>query len=361
MGGLERVVQGLATGQKAIGHDVRVLAIVEYGADVSAFAGPLEEVGVPLHVVELGARSYLAEIAMVQQTTKDYGTQVLHTHGYRPDLLHAPSARRSGIATVSTLHGSSRMGGISHLFEWMQERALRRFDAVVAVSKPLERSLQKVGVPDAVIHTIPNAWTPPAAPVSREEARAFFGAASDDLLLAFVGRLIPIKGCDVFVRALAEVKADGWRAVVVGDGPERESLEELSRALGLADNLHFFGAVPEAARYFAGLDLFVLSSRSEGTPMVLLEAMGAAVCPVVTAVGGVPDLISSEARGWVVPPEAPSRLADALNEALADPARCRTIGEECRAVVEENFSIAQWVRQHDVAYRAALSRRAGGR
>ncbi len=359
VGGLERVVQGLAIGQREAGHDVRVLAIIEEGTDLSAFAEPLEEADVRLDAARIGARSYLAERRIVREALTDQGAQVLHSHGYRPDLLHAGAARRRGVATVSTLHGSSRMGGASHVFEWLQERALRRFDAVVAVSKPLENALAEVGVPTSVIHMIPNAWTPPSRPVAREAARERLGAEAEAPLIAFVGRLIPIKGCDVFVEALARLKAVGWRAVVIGDGPEKEALGELAAANGLGDRVRFLGAVPSAARYFSGVDLFVLSSRSEGTPMVLLEAMGAGVCPVVTRVGGVPDLISSHERGWVVPPENPEALASALDEALGDPGRRTEIGARCREAAEGEFGMAEWIRRHDVAYRSALARRRG--
>jgi glycosyltransferase involved in cell wall biosynthesis len=225
VGGLERVVQGLAGEQHRQGHTVRVVAVVEPGADVSAFADPLLADDVDVDVLVLPGRAYLREIRLVRRRIREWRPDVLHTHGYRPDLLHGWSARAAGIATVSTLHGSSRMGGASAVFEWIQERALGRFDAVVAVSLPLVEALEARGVPRDRIHVVPNAWTPPSEPLDRAAARAELGATDDRVLIGWVGRLIPIKGADVLLDALAEVRGDGWSVCMIGAGPERSGLE----------------------------------------------------------------------------------------------------------------------------------------
>ena len=365
VGGLERVVQGLAVGGAREGQTVRVVAVIEPGAPVDDFVAPMAQAGVPVDVLELPGRAYLGEVRAVRRLLENVRPDVLHTHGYRSDLLHGWGARARGVATVSTLHGSSRMGGASAVWEWVQERALARFDAVVAVSAPLVDALVERGVPRDRIHAVPNAWTPPSEPLARADARSALGvpdtgdaAEADAVVIGWVGRLIPVKGCDVFLRALADMRRTGWVARVVGDGSERASLEALAEDLGLADRVRFLGAVPDAARLFDGLDLFVLSSRSEGTPMVLLEAMGAGVAVAATDVGGVPDVVDAPAEGWRVPPERPDLLAGAMDEAVADPdARARR-AHAGRRRIDEEFSMKGWIRRHDAVYRAALAVRA---
>lgn len=359
VGGLERVVQGLATEQRAQGHTVRVLAVVEPGAVVEPFAAPMEAAGVEVRVLWVPGRAYLREVREVRAVLRDWAPDVLHTHGYRSDLLHGWGARRAGIATVSTLHGSSRMGGISHVFEWIQERALGRFDAVVAVSAPLVDALAARGVSRERIHMVPNAWTPPEGPLARGASRGELGVDGEPLVIGWVGRLIPVKGVDVFIEALAAMEQDGWVARIVGDGPERAAAEARARALGLAPKVRFLGAIPDAARLFSGLDLFVLSSRSEGTPMVLLEAMGEGLPVVATRVGGVPDVLREPREGWIVPPEAPGELARALDEAVASAEHRRSRGAAAKAHVEASFAQPAWIRRHDEVYRAALGRRRG--
>jgi glycosyltransferase involved in cell wall biosynthesis len=355
VGGLERVVQGLAGEQRRQGHAVRVVAVVEPGAEVSAFIDPLLADDVFVEVLVLPGRAYLREIRLIRRKLAEWGPDVLHTHGYRPDLLHGWSARSRGIATVSTLHGSSRMGGASALFEWIQERALGRFDAVVAVSLPLVEALQARGVPRSRIHVVPNAWTPPTESLDRPAARDLLGVADDRRVLGWVGRLIPIKGADVLLDALALLRSDGWHACIVGDGPERAELEARADDLGLGDRVSFLGAIPDAARLLAGLDLFVISSRSEGTPMVLLEAMGAGVPVVSTDVGGIPDVLRPPDEGWLAPPETPGALAAAIDEALADPDRRAAVASAGRVRIESEFDQAAWVARHDEVYRSAMA------
>lgn len=359
VGGLERVVQGLSSGQVARNHRVAVAAVVEPESDTSAFVDPIRLAGVECILIEVTGRGYFREVRAVRRILDSWQPDVLHTHGYRSDLLHGGAARRRNIATVTTLHGSSRMGGASHVFEWLQEWALRRFDAVVAVSRPLVASLLDRGVDRERIHEVPNAWTPPQEMVAGRDARRLLHAPEDGLLLGWVGRLIPVKGCDIFLRALARLEVEGWVARIVGDGPERDTLEELSRSLGLDDRVRFLGAVPDAARFFKGFDVFVLSSRSEGTPMVLLEAMGAGSTAVATSVGGVPDVLQGSTNGWMVPSEDIDALAAAMTEALEDSGAREARGKAAETRVHDTYGFDPWIQAHDRVYRAALDVRFG--
>ena len=358
VGGLERVVQGLSRGLVLRGHRVDVVAVLEPGVEARAFLDPIARAGAHVHTLVLPGRAYLTERRQVSRLLHDLKPDVLHTHGYRPDLLHGGWARRKGIATVSTLHGSSRMGGISHLYEWIQERALARFDAVVAVSAPLVDALARQGVPRERIHHVPNAWSPPETPHPRGEARRLLGLPdSDTRVLGWIGRLIPIKGADVFVRSLAEVGEGDWCACVVGDGPERPALDALVRELGLEQKVRRVGAVDDAGRMLAAFDVFVLSSRSEGTPIVLLEAMGAGRPIVATTVGGVPAVLAEGREAWLVPSEAPGAMADAIRDALARPEEAARRGARARARVEEEFNPEVWILRHEQLYRDAIANR----
>jgi glycosyltransferase involved in cell wall biosynthesis len=359
VGGLERVVQGLARGQRARGHRVCVVAVVEPGADLEPFLGPLIAAGVEVQQVPVQGRRYIHERRAVRHFLESWRPDVLHTHGYRSDVLNGGMARRKGIATVSTLHGSSRMGGLSHLFEWIQERALRRFDGVVAVSRPLHAELLEKGVLPERLHLVPNAWQPLSPFLSRAQARVALGVPTTGLRIGWVGRLIPIKGPDVFAEAVARLGSAGdWSASMIGDGPERERIEELVRTHGANGRLILHGAVPDAERLFSAFDVLVVSSRSEGTPMVLFEAMANGVPIVAAAVGGVPDVVGDGA-GWLAPSEDPAALAAVLEEAISDPAERGRRAARARSRLDEEYGPDLWLDRHDTVYRAAL--RATGR
>jgi glycosyltransferase involved in cell wall biosynthesis len=362
LGGLERVIQALAVGTAELGHPVGVATITAPGTDLAAFVDPISASGVHVHRVEVGARSFLSERGAVERAIQEGGIDVLHTHGYRSDLLHGYLGRRSRIPVVSTLHGSSRMGGASHLFERLQLEALRSFDATVAVSRPLVEELVGAGVPTGRIHFIRNPWSPPSDPLDRSSARAALGLSDDGVVIGWVGRMIPVKGCDLFLESLSRLEPllpDGraWRAVVIGDGPESEVLQSAAKGLGLSDRVRFAGALPEAARFMRAFDLFVLSSRSEGTPMVLLEAMGAGIPVVAFGVGGVPDVIGGEGSGWIVPPENPDRLADAIREALEEPGAAALRAERARGRLQARHDLKAWARRHVELYEAVVKAR----
>jgi glycosyltransferase involved in cell wall biosynthesis len=354
VGGLERVVQTLAIGQHRDGHVVRVIAVVESGAEDHPFVAPLRQAGVPVTLVQVPGRAYFREMREVRALLEAWRPDIVHTHGYRSDLLDGHVARRLGIPIVSTVHGSSRMGGISHFFEWLQRRAWRRFDGVVVVSQALERALAAEGVPGARMHMIPNAWPGIEPTLTRAEARARLGLADDVFAIGFVGRLIPAKGPDVMVRALAQMREPGWSAVVVGDGGERAHVEQLCAEHGLHGRVSLVGHLDDATHLFRAFDVFVLSSRTEGTPIVLFEAIAARVPVVATAVGGVPEAVSGD-EALLVPSEDPGALAAAIGMVATDRSAAAARATRARARLEREYSTESWLKRHEQLYRT-LSR-----
>src|SRR3989442_4452497 len=226
-------------------------------------------------MLRLPARAYLRERRLIRELCARFGPDVVHTHGYRPDLLDAGIARSMGVPTVTTVHGSSLTKGTVQLYELVQFAMFRKFDAVVAVSRPLVRSLNRFGVPSDRIHVVPNSWDGRAPGSDRHAARQALGAPLDRFLVGWVGRLIPVKGADVFLRALAELKDVPWSASVVGDGPERCRLERLAIALGLSDRVRF----TDLGNDVPGLSSASVSSdlvpRPEGQPSCFFEPLPA--------------------------------------------------------------------------------------
>jgi glycosyltransferase involved in cell wall biosynthesis len=354
VGGLESVVTGLSRGLAERGHSVTLVAVVRRAEEAASLFGSLEGGSVNTIAVDVPHRAYLREIGRVAGILDALRPDVLHSHGYRADLLHGARARRKGIATVSTLHGYSNLGGLMRLYPYLQLRAMRQFDAVVAVSLPLVDLVANRGVPRERIHHIRNAWSPPKAPLARSDARRVLDLPdSGTIVIGWVGRLSPVKGADVFLRSLPGLLDASHIACVVGDGPERPALEALAKDLGIRDHLRWAGSVPEASRLFSAFDVLALSSRSEGSPMVLIEAMGQGVPVVATLVGGVPELIDGDDEAWLVPPEAPDMLRDALHACLSDPSQAAARAQRAQARIERELDMTSWVRLHENAYEAA--------
>jgi glycosyltransferase involved in cell wall biosynthesis len=356
VGGLESVVLALAAGQTRRGHNVAV-AVVSHPRDGEhPFVLALRAAGVTTVPFVLPPRAYLKERVLIKELCDRLEPDVVHTHGYRPDILHAASRLRRNFATVTTLHGSSRVGGSSTLHEMIQMLLLRRLDAVIAVSRQLGDQLRGTWVNAKRLHTIPNGWSDRIQVADSSEARRRLNLPPKGIVVGWVGRLIPIKGADVFLHAVRHLADLPLTISVIGDGSERARLEELVRTEGLSDRVRFHGTVPDAARYISAFDAFVLSSRSEGTPVTLLEAMAAKVPVVVTSVGGVPDVVGP-AEAMLVPPENPRALAEAIRFVTQDPTAASRRVEAAARRLHANFGMERWIDAHDRVYDLIVSQR----
>ncbi len=356
IGGLERVLHDLAIGHHRRGHNVHVAALIGGDEDYGPFLDPLREAGVPTHVLSIRPHTVFRERSFIRSICEKHQIRIVHTHGYRPDIVDAGVARRMGLATVSTEHGMSKMGGRTRIYEWLQLRLFQKFDAVVAVSQPIAKTLERSGVEPKRIHLIPNAWGGEVEFIDRAEARAALQLAPDGPVIGWVGRLIHAKGADVFLRALAELRDLPFQAAVIGDGPERAALERLSEELGLTASVRFYGAIPDARRCFRAFDVFALSSRTEGTPIVLFEAMAANVPLVAAAVGGVPDVLGSE-EGILIAPEDVESLAGALSRTFKKSEERDLRANRALERLAEKHSIKPWIDRHIDVYQSVLTSR----
>lgn len=349
VGGMETVVQTLAIGHNQMGHRVGVAAVVGAGQETHPFLEPLLKASVEVFPMPLARRAYLTERGLVRELCRHFRPDVVHTHGFRPDVVDADVARRLGLPTVTTVHGPSRMGGKAHVYEFIQRKLLRRFDAVVAVSRPIAEGVRSDGVPENRIYIVPNACPENIGRLDRRAARRALGLPGDGFVVGWVGRLISAKGADVFLKALAMLNDLPLLASVVGDGIERPGLEARARSIGLNGRVTFHGSVEHAAQLFPAFDLFVLSSRTEGTPITLLEAMAAEIPIVATRVGGVPDVVC-ESEAYLVPSEDPVALAGAIRMACDDPYGAKERAGRARGRLSSDFTIFNWLSRYEQIY-----------
>lgn len=358
-GGLETVLHGLARQQSMRGHDVLVVAIV--AREDHAFVQRLRADGLNVATVIAPGRRYLRERAAVAAHVRAGRADVLHTHGYRADVVAGSTARPLGVPWVSSAHGFTGGGWKNRLYERLQVRSYRRCDAAIAVSDKLGTDLIAAGAPPARVHVVRNAYTGATAPLERAAARALLGIAPAERVIGWIGRIGHIKGPDVLVRALAELPDIAVRASFVGDGPDRPGLQELAAQLGVADRIRWHGEIPDAGRVCVAFDAFVLSSRSEGTPMALLEAIAARVPVVCTRVGGVPAIVGEE-EAMLVSPEQPAALARAVADTLSCPQRAQQRAAAAAARLQREFGAERWLDEHERVYaiaRDSMRARAG--
>lgn len=353
------MVVTLSRAQVELGAEVTVVLVVtpEDHAEAShPVAQALEGSGVRVETWVLPVRAYREERARVAELLDRKGVDVLHTHGYRPDVVDASVARKMGVATVSTVHG--RIGGTwkGRIYEWVQARALRRFEGVIAVSEKLQKELTRDGVARDRVHLVPNAWAPRQQPLSPSRAREELGLPDEVPVVGWVGRMGQEKAPDIFCRAAAAVSDEAAHFSVVGDGPLRGECQTLVDEAGLGNRFHFHGAVAGAGRLIRAFDVFVLSSWTEGTPMALLEAMHGEVPIVATSVGGVPNVVSGEAA-ILCPAGDVHGIAEGIDRILKDKETAVRKATRAKERLQRDFAVEPWARRHLDLYTSLVTPR----
>lgn len=333
-----------------------VAVVLDAKADADVFLGPLETARVPVHRIIAPRRGYLGERRAVRALVAAMTPDVVHSHGYRPDVIDSGMIRRLGIATVTTAHGYTGGALRNRLYEAIQRFAFRRFDAVIAVSEPLGALLHTAGVPADRLHVVPNGFIQIVEPLERGAARIALDLPPNEFVVGWVGRMIKEKGLDLLVDAVSELHDIELVICAVGAGPERDIVEQKATRLGLADRIRWCGLVPEAARYFRAFDLFVISSRTEGLPISLLEAIASDVPIVSTRVGGIPQAVASP-EAILVDPEQPAQLARAIRAVHSDGPLAAARAQRAQMRLASDFGAEQWLARHAQVYSIAMQRR----
>src|SRR2546427_3646193 len=202
--------------------------------------------------------------------------------------------------------------------------------------------------PYTTLFRSPNAWSPTAPPLDRTAARLVLGLPPDAFVIGWVGRLTFEKGPDVLLDAVRCVSDLPLVVSVVGSGAERSALQARARSLRL-NKVFWHGTLHDAARLFPAFDVFVLSSRTEGTPIVLFEAMASEVPVVATRVGGVPDILSAAEAG-LRPPSGPLALAAGLRPVDGEPAPGPALAPRAQVRLERDFSLGPWLARYERIY-----------
>jgi len=350
---METVVRTLSSAQAIRGHRVIVLSVVVPSPREHPFVDSMKGGNVEVAKLEIHPRAYFKERRIIRGILRELSPDILHTHGYRPDVLDAPVARRLGIPTVTTVHGFTGNGLRNRLYERLQRYAFRQFDGVVVVSRKLRREILQAGIPASRLHLIQNAWIPERPPISRMEARRTLGLDERSRVIGFVGRFTPEKGADVLIRAFSSLSEPGTVLSLIGTGPQEGMLRELAGSLGVGDRIRWHGIIPNAGQLMGAFDLFVLPSRTEGTPMVLFEAMAAEVPVVCTSVGGVPDVVS-DAEAVLVTSENSEEMGKAIRTTLSSEQESSVRAERARRRLRHEFSVDPWVERYDGVYAASM-------
>jgi len=333
----------------------------------------VHRVGLAFASGPVGSVAFIAEALRAVLRLANAGhVEIIHAHQLlSPAAVGLLAAPLAGMPLVVNPHACGSLGDVGTLSATalgrLRLRAIvQRADAFVAVSRRIRDELLSVGAPAHAIWDIANGvdtdrFSPPAAK-EKQMIRRALGLPGGQLAV-FAGRLAPEKGVDVLVRAWPQLiaRVPGTRLCIVGSGSEEPRLRELTRALRIEGSVTFTGGVTDVAPYTRAADLAVLPSHTEGMPVALLEAMSCAVPVVATRVGGSAELVQQGVTGTLVPADSPAALADAMAEALLEPASAARRAEAARVHVLARHAMRVVADQYLSLYRTLLHERGARR
>lgn len=342
VGGAQRHVLDLAERLKDRGH----MVLLGY-TGTAAWPASVELVQLVDARVERSMSVQLDE--RVGAVAEAWRPTVIHAHLFSSIAAAASVGAQLGIPVVATHHSAGT---------WQGPTEHRRFTEVldgvtrhVAVSRPIAASLLTRGIPARRVEYLPNAVVVPARPApSRRRA---------GLRAGFIGRLCPDKDPLTAIRALAAAHACTTAEVtlrIAGGGDLHADVIAEIRRLDVGAHVQLCGEVRDISAFMHHIDVLLLSSRSEGTPLVVLEAMGHGRPVIATRVGGVPDQVQDGVTGMLAAPQDHQALGRALSWMAEHPAHRLAMGRAARQRLINRFSIDHMVSQVEKAYSQAALR-----
>lgn len=330
------------------------------GSDTGLLAARLREEGIRTRIVpalgrEISPLHELKALKDLRDFLKEERPDVLHLNSPKAGALGALAGRLARVPRIIyTVHGWPHREPRPLLWKGVVRGAswitVLLCHAVIVVSE-LDYETSPALFLKRRIHVIHNG-VPQIAYFSRDEARRFLAPAIPELArlpkwLLMTAELTRNKGIDIAIRAFAGVSTniDDAALVIVGEGEDHAALLDLIDAYHLKQRVFLLGFVPEARTYLSAGTVFLLPSRKEGLPLVLLEAGLAALPVIASRTGGVPEIVEHGRSGLLVRPEDVDGLADAITRLLLDPDEARFLGTELREKVAKHFSEEEMLRK----------------
>ena len=339
-GGVARHVTDLCAGLKSRGIDVHLLySPVREDAVLRNGLERLAALAVPLKTIAMGPAPRLADLGAwcaIRQYIKDNGPfDIIHGHSSKAGALARLAVGGGRAVKVYTPHAFVTMNPDMGLPGRLLYRGLEHClallgDAVIATSPAeLVHARSVLRIPEKKLFLVPNGIALPVGmPESaRDELRKAWGVQDDEVVIGTVSRFVPQKDPELLIRAFARVAPGHRKArlVMVGDGPLRQQIEKAAEVHGISRAVVLPGYV-DGGQAMVAFDIFALSSRYEGFPYVLLDALAVGLPIVTTAVGGAELAVAEGLNGFVVPVGGEREMADRLTRVVASPAERQRMG-----------------------------------
>ena len=286
-GGAERVNLNFLKNVDRNRFQIAPIILIRPWEEDNFFIQELKKINYPIYKVPVAIRpriegkDYFRVIRcyrIIHSILKNNSFDLVHTHGYFADIIGIPVAKKLGIPNISTYHGFITDGRKLGIYNILNHLVLKLSNNIIAVSEEIRNILIKKGIKRKKIKVILN-----AVPINsnnkilaqyRKEKRKFLNVNEKEFVIGYIGRLSEEKGIKYLLEAISILNLDiPVKALIIGEGPQRKDLEDLVKERGIEEKVIFTGFQKDTENWLSVLDVFVLPSLTEGTPMALLEAM----------------------------------------------------------------------------------------
>jgi glycosyltransferase involved in cell wall biosynthesis len=357
--GAEVMLLNLMSEQVSLGLEPVLASIGTHSQAEKPLEREARRRGLAVEPFRMKAGPNLSGLAAMLRFARQQRVDVIHSHGYKGNILFGLlPARWRGAPMVTTVHGWGRTGGIGKLmlYQWLDTVALRFIDRIVLVNEAMKDRPRYGGSNRARTEVVPNglAFDPDGETDLDPGVLDFCRRRST---IGAAGRLSPVKGFDLLLKAFSLLVRDGWdlQLVILGEGECRARLETLVKELRLETRVMMPGYLPSAGRYMPFFRAFVISSLTEGLPMVLLEAMQAGVPVVSSRVGGIPEALQQGKAGVLVSPANARELAFGVERVIEDQAGAARLVAAGKIIVKEKYSARAMAARYASVYSGVLN------
>lgn len=315
----------------------------------------------PAHELPMRSRFDLRVVRSLVKLIRERDIDIIHSHGYKSDIIGILAAKLAGIKSLSTPHGFEATD------DWKLNQFIRvgcwtmkYFDLVAPLSVELCNDVREFRVPDEKIVYVRNGVD--LTPINFRkptEARASYEGASDKRTIGFIGQLIGRKNVSDLLEVFGNVAADypGIELVLLGDGDMRAQYEQQAAAMASADRIHFKGFLNNPLEHLATFDLFVMTSTLEGIPRCLMESMAMGVPVAAYDIPGVDQLIDHNQTGLLAPLGNKSALEKCWRDLLWNDELADTIATRAADHINDKFSARRMAREYTDLYRQLVAGR----
>lgn len=363
--GAEKVLIELSLAQQEAGHLVEVCSIGVPGEN-KPLDMELERCGIQLTKLRFSSGLKMEGIPVLRNYLKSVAADIYHSHGYKPNVLMAIcSIFMTNLKWVVTVHGKTdtRIFTKSWFYHLLDDISISKASAAIFVSEIQKKAYaQQRGNSKQIQEVIHNGirlrdvHEKTSSSFDNQKITKFFTNNEGKRIIGVVARLSHEKGVDIAMTALKDILAysSDYRLVIVGEGKERPFYEKLAIELGVEEYVCMPGYVSDINLFLRKIDLLLISSRSEGLPVALLEAMGAKTPVVATSVGEIPYVMEGGRCGWLVDDCTSSLVAGSVNEFWESKGKEEKI-EHAYQRLDKLFSSSAMSRQYINMYQSILN------